>query len=450
MAEQAHPHENRARSLHDMMMGALTQGRSETVDQIGRGISSPNKRKESSDVNVRSNRMVSFIEHGRGNTHTNTFRENHERSDSDFENHSKTEVCPHGCGYSSMDVDLVKAHLCSCPNKGHSGHNESANSSSSSQNKYARNLVQSFQRNVKAGLDDNLNLLCNARFWPLPSSTKAIFASMPSKAEPVRYNYNSNEWGLTINNHNVVISLHDRTITSITLNMFTDGALAKHEVNRSWKPGKDGIEMVTKDEFDDIKKVSVAFNALNNFRCIYQKIWPLDTSVDALFNAAWRQLGSSAYPPTAGDISELFSYWLQDRAQSSVEGKPPQTFVNLQSHLNTICQRRQPSTSENKLFWEKEVNLPEKPKQGFKMTKKGSGNYKRYNMDFGREPYARQNSPGQETCILFNSVGGCPMQVPAGGTCVDRRGRRFLHLCNYFDNQKGASCKGPHSVINHR
>ena len=49
MAEQAHPHENRARSLHDMMMGALTKGRSETVDQIGRGISSPNKRKESSN-----------------------------------------------------------------------------------------------------------------------------------------------------------------------------------------------------------------------------------------------------------------------------------------------------------------------------------------------------------------------------------------------------------------
>ena len=114
--------------------------------------------------------------------------------------------------------------------------------------------------------------------------------------------------------------------------MFTNNALAKHEVNRSWKPGKDGIEMVTKDEFDEIIKVPVSLNALNNFRCIYQKIWPLDTSVDALFNVTWRQLGSSAYPPTAGDISELFAYWIQDRAQAAVEGRPPQTFVNLSSH----------------------------------------------------------------------------------------------------------------------
>ena len=452
MAEQTHPHESRAKAVLDMMRGATNQAQTDTAGHAGKSSNSHSKRKEDHENEARSLKKVLFNEVERGSgSPAYMLREAYYPIEKDHDSMTKSESCPYGCDYSSMDVELVKAHLYRCPNRNKTNSGEPGEISSFSQNKFAKNLVQSFQRNVKAGLDDNLNLLCNSRFWPLPSSSKAIYASMPSKAEPVRYNYNSNEWGLTINNHNVVIALHDRTTTSVTLNMFTDGALAKHEVNRSWKPGKDGIEMVTKDEFDEIKKPSVALNALNNFRCICQKIWPLDTSVDALFNATWRQLGSSAYPPTAGDISELFAYWMQDRAQAAVEGRPPLTFVNLQSHLNTICQRRQPSTSENNFFMEKEVRQPEnKPKQGFKATRRGAGNYRRNNTDFGRGPYARQNSNSTDPCILFNSVGGCPMQVPAGGSCCNRIGKPFMHVCNFFDNNKGAMCKGAHSVMNHR
>ena len=432
------------------MTGTFTQG--EAADQAGRGCGKRDKRREHNEGKDRTNKTVSFIDYERGNAHpVNINRGGYESMDYETETRSKSEACPHGCGYSSMDVDLVKAHLSSCRSKDQSGSSETVNSTGPSQNKYAKNLVQSFQRKVKAGLDDNLNLLSESRFWPLPSSSKAIYASMPSKAEPVRYNYNSNEWGLTINNHTAIIYLHDRTITAVTLNMFTDNALAKHEVNRSWKPGKDGIEMVTKDEFEEIKQGSVALNALNNFRCIYQKIWPLDTSVDALFNAVWRQLSNSAYPPTPADISELFAYWIQDRAQAAVEGRPPQTFVNLQSHLSTICQRRQPSRSENNFFSGKEKTLHDRNIYGFKNYRGRGGRSRRHNSDFGREPYPRQSSTEQEMCILFNSVGGCPMQVPAGGTCCDvMRRKKYLHVCNFYDSNSGAFCKMPHSVVNHR
>ena len=450
VAEQSHPHESRAKAFEETRAGYISQDHSDVVDNGGIVNICRKKRNDGHNSNAGSVRWELALDEKRRHTTANVNRELYECRESDLVSQDKTESCPFGCDYRSADVSLVKAHLNRYPNKDQSFSVETADISSSSQNNFAKNLVQSFQRNVKAGLDDNLNLLCNARFWPLPSSSKAIYASMPSKAEPVRYNYNSNEWGLTINNHNVIIALHDRTITSVTLNMFTDNALAKHEVNRSWKPGKDGIKMVTKDEFDEIIKVPVSLNALNNFRCIYQKIWPLDTSVDALFNATWRQLGSSAYPPTAGDISELFAYWIQDRAQAAVEGRPPQTFVNLSSHLNTICQRRQPSESENNIFLEKGSSLTEKPKQGFKAARKGTERFRRYNNEPGREPYSRQSSQGPGTCILFNSIDGCPMQVPAGGTCVNRFGKRFLHLCNFFDNNKGAMCKGPHSVMNHR
>ena len=401
MADQAHPHEDRARTLLERMTGVTNPAYGDDTDQGVSGSNNHSKRKDNQEGNSKTFRNVSFAGDDRGHaTAANMRRDVHERTEQNFRTLHRSESCPYGCDYSSMDVELVKAHLNRCPNKDQSHTAETGDTTSSSQNKFAKNLVQSFRRNVKAGLDDNLNLLCDARFWPVPSSSKAIFASMPSKAEPVRYNYNSNEWGLTINNHNVVIALHDKTITSITLSMFTDGALAKHEVNRSWKPGKDGIEMITKDEFDEITKVPVALNALNNLRCIYQKIWPLDTSVDALFNAAWRQLGSSAYPPTAGDISELFSYWIQDRAQASVEGRPPLTFVNLQSHLNTICQRRQPSTSGNNLFLEKVENLPEKQRQGFKVSRRGTGR-KRFTNESGREPYARSREPYTRQSSLF-------------------------------------------------
>ena len=110
-----------------------------------------------------------------------------------------------------------------------------------------------------------------------------MYAAMPIKAEPVRYNYNSSEWGVTINNQKVVLAMHDRTNTTLTLNMFTDHALARHEENLSWKPGRKGNAMIMNDEFDEIKVQSIALQSLNNFRTIHQKIWPLDSSVDALF-----------------------------------------------------------------------------------------------------------------------------------------------------------------------
>ena len=125
-----------------------------------------------------------------------------------------------------MDVDtwLMKKHLTKCPYK-ETDDTVSIDNSSSLQNNYAKYLVQSFQRTVKTSVDDNFNFLCPAGYWPYPASTQAMYAAMPIKAEPVRYNYNSSEWGVTINNQKVVLAMHDRTNTTLTLNMFTDHAL---------------------------------------------------------------------------------------------------------------------------------------------------------------------------------------------------------------------------------
>ena len=127
---------------------------------------------------------------------------------------------------------LMKAHLKKCPNKDDNA-NISVDTSSTLQNDYAKYLVKSYQRTVKHTVDDNLNYLCSARFWPAPASNQVIFAAMPTKAEPVRTNYNSSDWGLTINNHKIVLAMHDKTNTSLTMKMFTDHSLGKHEENLS-------------------------------------------------------------------------------------------------------------------------------------------------------------------------------------------------------------------------
>lgn len=144
----------------------------------------------------------------------------------DEEDSSKTiEYCPYGCKYRTSATWLMKAHLSKCPCK--EACDTKSEDNSSLQNDYAKYLVQSFERTVKSSVDDNLNYLSPARFWPAPASMQAMYAAMPMKAEPVRYNYNSSEWGgITINNQKTVLAMHDRTNTSLTLKMFPDHALA--------------------------------------------------------------------------------------------------------------------------------------------------------------------------------------------------------------------------------
>ena len=106
LAEQAHPHEKRAKILHEALTGRCTQG--EASDQAGRGCGNRDKRREHNEGKDRTNKTVSFNDYERGNIHPiNMHRGGYESMDYEMETRSKSEACPHGCGYSSMDVDLV-------------------------------------------------------------------------------------------------------------------------------------------------------------------------------------------------------------------------------------------------------------------------------------------------------------------------------------------------------
>ena len=259
----------------------------------------------------------------------------------------------------------------------------------------------------------------------------------------VRYNYNSSEWGLTINNQKVVLAMHDRTNTTLTLNMFTDHALARHEENLSWKPGRKGNAMIMNDEFEEIKIQSIALQSLNNFRTIHQKIWPLDSSVDTLFNVVWRQAGNVTYPPQVQDISELFAYWIQERAQAALENRQPMSYFNLQSHMNSLCQRRGPSTAN--------VNRPATQQNNERFTKNGRKGQKIRPYD---RPYDRERKVlkiEDKTCYYFNSRIGCSTQVPNEGSCSSgKSGQRWMHVCNFYDNSTGKFCMEPHTVMEHK
>ena len=364
---------------------------------------------------------------------------------------AEQEACPYGCSYKSSDIWLIKAHLTKCPN--FDGKSSSEEGGSNLPNLFAKHMVKSHIREVESMVDDNLNILCKARFWSLPSSSQALYAALPTKAVPARYNYNFNECGLTVNNVKVVIKLHDRINTSLTLNMFTNAALAKHETNRSWKPGRDPTSMLVEEEFAELKQVQEAMEALNNFRLIFNQIWPVDFSVEILWNVVWKQMLTTAYKPQVADIAELFAYWLQDRAQAAMECRPPTTFFHLQSYMNNLCQRRAPTTSSGNnssgvFFGEPKGGKEALPFKRYKIAKKGSKwqNSSGYTRDL-KPKIMRQIE--DITCRKFNSAAGCFHQVEAGGACISRFGR-WMHLCNFLDNSTGKLCLKPHSVTQHK
>ena len=456
LADQSHPHEERARLIQRQIQGTTYNkesfGKSKQVklknltrekqreitkqtftanNNLPGNVSS--REELTMSVNMTPSQKIAFEKYMTSKAW---------EDDSDDEEHSSklVEYCPYGCNYRTSTAWLMKAHLSKCPGKGACDVKQADNSSL--QNDYAKYLVQSFERTVKSSVDDNLNYLTPARFWPAPASMQAMYAAMPIKAEPVRYNYNSSEWGITINNQKTVLAMHDRTNTSLTLKMFPDHALAKHEENQSWKPGRKGNTMIMNDEFEEIRKPGIAMQALNNFRTIHQKIWPLDSSVDTLFNVVWRQSANVSYPPQVQDISELFSYWIQERAQAALGNRPPMSYFNLQSHMNSLCQRRGPSTLNQ--------NIP--TMQGYENTNAKSGKkglkFHPYERPYGKD--RKVDTIEDKTCSNFNSPKGCPKQIPDGGSCSGRFGKRWMHLCNMYDSSTGKFCMEPHTVMEHK
>ena len=379
------------------------------------------------------------------------FRENYsddEESDGDTK---FVEQCPFGCPYKSGNKMFMKAHISKCPVKDNPSSTDAASNSSFNPN--GKYLIKQYVRVVEAGTDDNINILAKERFYTSPAGVPALYSQMPIRVQPVRTNYNFSEFGLVINNPKPIITLHDRSNTNLKLAMFTESALGKMEMSLSWKPGTSTSSMVMNEEYQDIKKLKPAIFAVKNFCQIHHRIWPLDMSPDALYNAVLNQT-NTAFGPSAEDVSELFAHFIQDRANSAMEGKPPINFVQLQSYFNGLCQR-------NNQIQAKQNGAPQ---DGFTYDKRN--NYQRNNPPKGwnnnlqrsggsggkRSRYEFQNAPAQvldNTCFGFNSPTGCSTHIPAGGACMGKRGQRWLHVCNSID-QTGLLCKGKHSVMEHK
>ena len=133
MAEQSHPHESRAKAFEETMAKYISQDHSDVVDNGGIVNSGRKKRKDGHDSNARSVRWeLAHDDKRRQPTTANVNREFYECTESDLVTQNKTESCPFGCDYRSVDVSLVKAHLNRCPNKDQSISGETADITSSS------------------------------------------------------------------------------------------------------------------------------------------------------------------------------------------------------------------------------------------------------------------------------------------------------------------------------
>ena len=356
------------------------------------------------------------------------------------------EKCPYGCEYVSRDGWLMKAHLSQCPQKDPSAsHSISSDSSGTNQNLHVKYLKLNYARQVEAISDDNLNVIAECRVWAIPASKEAIHAKMPLKAEPVRYNYNTMEWGLVVNNPKPVIALHDRTNTNISLNMFTNNALAKNENVSSFKPSKGGVIM--NQEYEPIKKSYLSRQAANNVRALLGCIFPLDKSPETLVAVIDSQMLSQSYMPTPMEISSFFQHWVQERATAAVEGRSPPGFLQMQSFMHSLCQQRGPvvyDRNEERVDRGKRDRSRSGPQSVMdsRPFKKSSHSY-----DSDRRSYRKSSRDEDYTCIHFNSPEGCNSGIPAGGACSGKN-IRWKHVCNYFDGHK--MCLMPHSVIDHK
>ena len=115
-----------------------------------------------------------------------------------------------GCSYTHRDLDILKQHVDSCPQKP-GGNEKEPTFSGLGFDKYAKYEVIRKTREVTEETDDNYALLAEPRFWSAPASwaQHQAGAVKPKMGPFTRWNYHFDKVGLTVRNKAVTLEMHD-------------------------------------------------------------------------------------------------------------------------------------------------------------------------------------------------------------------------------------------------
>ena len=165
-----------------------------------------------------------------------------------------------GCLYTHRDLDVLKQHIDSCPQKPKEDGKEDILANLAF-DKYSKNEIIRKTREVNNETDDNYALLAEPRFWSAPASwTQHQAGAVRSKVGLfMRWNYHFDRIGLTVRNKAVTLEVHDTKRTCLELKMFTKTNLAL--LHGKAKPiqaaGGDNSSVAWREEYDEISDKAV-------------------------------------------------------------------------------------------------------------------------------------------------------------------------------------------------
>ena len=113
--------------------------------------------------------------------------------------------------------------------------------------------------------------LTPARYLAMGVNFNHYMYNVPDTIEPVRTNYNTNVFGLKINQHKAVIAAHDRTSTIIQLKWYLTENLSRVENKQAWVMTDNQMQNKSVDK--ELRALDSCEEALFNFHIISVQVY---------------------------------------------------------------------------------------------------------------------------------------------------------------------------------
>ena len=269
-------------------------------------------------------------------------------------------------------------------------------------------------RNGEIGKDNNMDILNQARYYPISADWNIAHSLMPHKARPVRINYPLQHMGIIVSNKKLLANMHDLTFTNLSLLHFTDENLARSNVKfSSKKPGADDEEVAKKES-----RMPVLLKALNNYRIISRMIFPGRYEADIFYTAMISKYLDPANTTrfTGEVLIRNFKEHLETTAMNAQGGKPPQSIKDIGAEVHeAVIQAIQSKLDQ--VLQNQGARHTRTPQTGNKFQAKYKTTFRGYrpvpyNTNRNQAPKPPRPPPANMSgapmhCYKFNSSSGC-------------------------------------------
>ena len=130
--------------------------------------------------------------------------------------------------------------------------------------------INTYEVQIDSQIDDMNSELTPARYLPIGINFDHYMYNVPDTIEPVRTNYNTNVFGLKINQHKAVIAAHDRTTTLIQLKWYLTENLSRVENKQAWVMTDNQMQNKSVDK--ELRALDSCEEALFNFHIISAQV----------------------------------------------------------------------------------------------------------------------------------------------------------------------------------